>query len=54
MPEWPSQGSIEIDGLSVRYRPELPDILDNIQLHIRPGEKVRFHSPLLFVLSKIL
>jgi len=40
-PEWPLRGGIEIDGLKMRYRPELPEVLRGLKCTIRPGEKVR-------------
>ncbi len=33
-------GAIEIQDISFRYRPDLPLVLQNINLHIAPGEKV--------------
>ncbi|OWA54554.1 Multidrug resistance-associated protein 7 [Hypsibius exemplaris] len=39
-PDWPETGRIDIDNLCVRYREDLPDVLNNVQLHIRAGEKV--------------
>ena len=37
---WPSRGEINIEDLTMRYRPELESVLKHISLHIRPGEKV--------------
>lgn len=37
---WPSAGEIDIRSLSIRYSPELPDVLKNINIHILPNEKV--------------
>ena len=38
--EWPSQGDIVIDNLTMRYRPELEPVLKSLSLHIQPGEKI--------------
>ena len=35
-----SQGKINFVNFSVRYRPDTPLILKNINLEIRPGEKI--------------
>ncbi|KAF9163643.1 hypothetical protein DFQ26_002301 [Actinomortierella ambigua] len=37
---WPSQGSIEIRNLEMRYRPELPSVIHNLSLDIKGGEKI--------------
>ena len=37
---WPSAGAIEIQNLSMRYRPGLPCVLDGVSLSIRGGERV--------------
>ncbi|XP_027351866.1 ABC transporter C family member 14-like [Abrus precatorius] len=37
---WPSQGSIELNNLQVRYRPNTPLILKGISLNIEGGEKI--------------
>ncbi|KAJ1562096.1 hypothetical protein HK096_002098, partial [Nowakowskiella sp. JEL0078] len=37
---WPSSGEIRISNLSIRYSPELPLVLNGINLIIRAGEKV--------------
>ncbi|KAJ2851643.1 hypothetical protein IWW36_000966 [Coemansia brasiliensis] len=37
---WPAQGKIEFRQFSMRYRPDLDYALKNINLTIRPGEKV--------------
>ncbi|QRW14685.1 ABC transporter transmembrane region [Ceratobasidium sp. AG-Ba] len=37
---WPSSGSIEIHNACVRYRPELPPVLNNLSLSIRAGEHI--------------
>ncbi|ORY47490.1 P-loop containing nucleoside triphosphate hydrolase protein [Rhizoclosmatium globosum] len=37
---WPSEGKIEFDNLSMRYQPHLPLVLTNITLNINKHEKV--------------
>ncbi|KAI0062503.1 ATP-binding cassette transporter [Artomyces pyxidatus] len=37
---WPTKGEIECEGLVVRYAPELPDVLHNLNFTIKSGEKV--------------
>lgn len=37
---WPSQGSIEFEDLSVRYRPSLPLVLDQVSFRIPPHSRV--------------
>ena len=39
---WPEKGNIEFINYFVRYRPNTPDILKNINLKIKKGEKVCF------------
>lgn len=38
--DWPSEGAINLHNLSVRYAPDLPDVLHDITLSIAPGERV--------------
>ncbi|KIM34225.1 hypothetical protein M408DRAFT_303315 [Serendipita vermifera MAFF 305830] len=37
---WPEHGAIDIDDISLRYRPGLPLVLKNIRLNIKAGEKI--------------
>ncbi|KAF9413974.1 hypothetical protein BGZ94_000549 [Podila epigama] len=37
---WPTQGSIQIRNLEMRYRPELPSVLHDLSLDIKGGEKI--------------
>lgn len=38
---WPSNsGSLEVEGLDVKYAPHLPSVLKNISFSVRPGEKI--------------
>ncbi|KZV74002.1 hypothetical protein PENSPDRAFT_244681 [Peniophora sp. CONT] len=37
---WPSKGQIEMKGLVLRYRPELPPVLKGLSMTIRGGEQV--------------
>ncbi|GAM17055.1 hypothetical protein SAMD00019534_002300 [Acytostelium subglobosum LB1] len=39
-PSWPNAGRITFKNYSMRYRPELPPSLSNINLSIEPGSKV--------------
>lgn len=39
-PSWPSQGDVNVDGLTMRYREGLPTVLNNISLDIRAGERI--------------
>ncbi|KAF8154768.1 multidrug resistance-associated ABC transporter [Crassisporium funariophilum] len=39
-PSWPSHGAIKCEDLVIRYAPELPNVLHNINFEINPGEKV--------------
>ncbi|KAK6454241.1 P-loop containing nucleoside triphosphate hydrolase protein [Scheffersomyces xylosifermentans] len=38
--EWPQQGEIKFNNFSAKYRPELDVVLKNINLHIKPREKI--------------
>ena len=37
---WPDRGEIVFDGVQMRYRKDLPLILHDLTLHIKPGERV--------------
>ncbi|GAV28858.1 hypothetical protein PMKS-002336 [Pichia membranifaciens] len=37
---WPQGGHIEFNDVSLKYRPELPLVLKNMTLDIKPGEKI--------------
>jgi len=37
---WPSQGAIEFRGVGLRYRPDLPRVLNDVSVSIRGGEKI--------------
>ncbi|KAL1863269.1 ATP-binding cassette transporter yor1 [Paecilomyces lecythidis] len=37
---WPEHGEIVFDDVQMRYRAELPLVLQGLSLHIKPGEKV--------------
>lgn len=39
-PSWPEKGEIVISNMALRYRPELPLVLKDVSLTVRPGEKV--------------
>ena len=38
--EWPTEGGIEITRMTIRYRPGLPFVIKNLNLSIKPAEKV--------------
>ncbi|KAF9134969.1 hypothetical protein BGW39_005266 [Mortierella sp. 14UC] len=40
VPSWPQQGRISFKDVSLRYRPELPLVLNKISLDIKAGHKV--------------
>lgn len=37
---WPSRGEVAVDGLTLRYRPELPPVLQGVSFSLGAGEKV--------------
>jgi len=37
---WPQHGDIQINNFSCRYRPGLPLVLKNLNVHIKHGEKI--------------
>ncbi|KAL2917396.1 Transporter of the ATP-binding cassette (ABC) [Polyrhizophydium stewartii] len=39
-PEWPEQGRITVQNLSMRYAPDQPDVLKNVSFEIQSAEKV--------------
>lgn len=39
-PEWPAEGGIEFKHVSMRYRPELPYVLKDFSLSIKPRKKI--------------
>ncbi|KAG8806117.1 hypothetical protein FRC18_006284, partial [Serendipita sp. 400] len=39
-PKWPTTGQVDIKGISLKYRPELPLVLKNISLQVKGGEKI--------------
>ena len=39
---WPARGSIEFKNYSVKYRPNLPHVINNLNVSINSAEKVRF------------
>jgi ATP-binding cassette subfamily C (CFTR/MRP) protein 1 len=41
LPGWPQHGSIEVQQLVVRYRPELDPVLKGLTFSVRGREKVR-------------
>mmetsp|Transcript_131502 Transcript_131502/g.256181 ORF Transcript_131502/g.256181 Transcript_131502/m.256181 type:complete len:1362 (-) Transcript_131502:149-4234(-) len=37
---WPRQGHVSFQGVSVRYRDDLPLVLDGVNLEVNPGQRV--------------
>ena len=38
---WPSNsGTLEVEGLEVKYAPHLPSVLKGISFSVKPGEKI--------------
>ncbi|KAI9510285.1 ATP-binding cassette transporter [Russula earlei] len=37
---WPNKGEIACENLVVRYAPDLPDVLHNLNFSVEPGEKI--------------
>jgi hypothetical protein len=46
--DWPTHGAIEIEGLVMRYRPEMPLVLKGVSFSVLAGEKVMMSSEVLF------
>jgi ABC-type multidrug transport system fused ATPase/permease subunit len=46
---WPRNGHVKVDGLALRYRPELDLVLRDVSFTIQPGQKVK-HLTILFPL----
>ncbi len=42
---WPPEGHVSIEGLTVRYQEDLPDVLHDISVDIKPGERVGIVGP---------
>lgn len=38
--DWPSKGEIEVSNLSLKYAPELPDVIKDVSFHVKPQSKV--------------
>ena len=38
--QWPEMGQVQFVDYSVKYRPELENVLSNISADIQPGEKI--------------
>lgn len=37
---WPSVGKLEIKDMQLKYRPELPPVLDGLTMTVKGGEKI--------------
>ena len=40
---WPSTGAIKFDRYATKYRPDLPNVLENFNLDVSDNEKVETH-----------
>lgn len=40
--DWPSKGQIIFKNVSLKYDPNLPDVLKDISLNITPGQKIGY------------
>ncbi|KAL1967659.1 hypothetical protein VTN77DRAFT_2916 [Rasamsonia byssochlamydoides] len=38
--DWPQKGEIVFHDVHMRYRPQLPLVLDGFDLHVKPGERI--------------
>ena len=38
--QWPTQGAVEFNDITMRYRPGLPLVLKGLSLSVRGGEKI--------------
>ena len=38
--DWPDQGAVTLDNISVRYAEKLDPVLHDVSLNIEPGQKV--------------
>lgn len=45
---WPSQGNVIFDNVSLRYRPELPLVIKGLSFTVKAGEKVSVISAVFF------
>jgi len=41
---WPSKGSIVLNKVSIKYDENLEPVINNVSLHIPPGQKVKFNK----------
>ncbi|KAK2963908.1 Multidrug resistance-associated protein [Blattamonas nauphoetae] len=39
-PNWPSEGKIQFDHVTMKYRPKMSNVLNDISFVVQPGEKV--------------
>lgn len=39
-PGWPASGALRVDNLTLRYRPELPAVLNDVSFSLAAGERV--------------
>lgn len=53
-PDWPKHGRIEFRKYTLRYRSELEPALNNIDLHIKPGERIGIIGRTGILISSVL
>jgi ABC-type bacteriocin/lantibiotic exporter with double-glycine peptidase domain len=39
--DWPSNGNIKFENFSLKFKEELPNVLNNLNFEIKPCEKAR-------------
>jgi ABC-type multidrug transport system fused ATPase/permease subunit len=39
-PSWPSSGAVSFQSVSIRYAPDLPEVLHKVSLDVEPGMRV--------------
>jgi len=49
--QWPTAGALQVHGLCIRYRPELPLVLDHVSFDVAASAKVSASSRTLSALS---
>ena len=46
--DWPSKGEIIMENMSVRYAKELAPVINDVNIKIRPGQKVSVYLVSIF------
>lgn len=52
--EWPQEGDVLLKEVSFRYRPNLPLVLNKLNVHILPREKVGIVVSICFAFEKYI